>query len=246
MWVQPTNWYFTQWCFEPMAGTHHVNHAMPNTKSNPHEMPYVASNTHGNVMPKKAGFKLYFSQQANTAAQWSMIVWLPSCMASWIPKTPGCSGAEQKMVPAALWPMGSQHHSRLVSGLASNIGCWCHSMALPQLLSLVLFGHSSLFPGLVLGFIILVFLVRHGAQLGPCFIPLGNEILEPRMVGKVHSLWAFQKGKGHLNCCASNSPSHKAIAKTVATKLALPCLQKEACCISAEARYVCPQSHAPN
>jgi hypothetical protein len=60
MWVQPTNWYFTQWCFEPMAGTHHVNHAMPNTKSNPHEMPYVASNTHGNVMPKKAGFKLYF------------------------------------------------------------------------------------------------------------------------------------------------------------------------------------------
>lgn len=145
MWVQPTNWYFTQWCFEPMAGTHHVNHAMPNTKSNPHEMPYVASNTHGNVMPKKAGFKLYFSQQANTAAQWSMIVWLPSCMASWIPKTPACSGAEQKMVPAALWPMGSQHHSRLVSGLASNIGCWCHSMALPQLLSLVLFGHSSLF-----------------------------------------------------------------------------------------------------
>jgi hypothetical protein len=96
MWVQPTNWYFTQWCFEPMAGTHHVNHAMPNTKSNPHEMPYVASNTHGNVMPKKAGFKLYFSQQANTAAQWSMIVWLPSCMASWILKTPGCSGAEQK------------------------------------------------------------------------------------------------------------------------------------------------------
>lgn len=66
-------------------------------------------------------------------------------------------------------------------------------MALPQLLSLVLFGHSSLFPGLVLGFIILVFLVRHGAQLGPCFISLGNEILEPRMVGKVHSLWAFQK-----------------------------------------------------
>lgn len=47
-------------------------------------------------MPKKAGFKLYFSQQANTAAQWSIIVWLPSCMASWIPKTPGCSGAEQK------------------------------------------------------------------------------------------------------------------------------------------------------
>ena len=60
MWVQPTNWYFTQWCYEPMAGTHHVNHAMPNTKSNPHEMPYVASNTHGNVMPKKAGFKLFF------------------------------------------------------------------------------------------------------------------------------------------------------------------------------------------
>jgi hypothetical protein len=121
MWVQPTNWYFTQWCFEPMAGTHHVNHAMPNTKSNPHEMPYVASNTHGNVMPKKAGFKLYFSQQANTAAQWSMIVWLPSCMASWIPKTPGCSGAEQKMVPAALWPMGSQHHSRLVLALHQTL-----------------------------------------------------------------------------------------------------------------------------
>jgi hypothetical protein len=68
--------------------------------------------------------------------------------------------------------------------------------------------------------------------------------LEPRMVGKcIH--FGLSKGKGHLNCCASNSPSHKAIAKTVATKLALPCLQKEACCISAEARYVCPQSHAP-
>ena len=61
-------------------------------------------------------------------------------------------------------------------------------MALPQLLSLGPVWSLFSFPGLVLGFIILVFLVRHGAQLGPCFIPLGNEILEPRMVGKVHSL----------------------------------------------------------
>ena len=47
-------------------------------------------------------------------------------------------------------------------------------------------GHSPSFVGLAIGFIILAILVlvRHGAQLQPCFTPLGNEILEARMVGK--------------------------------------------------------------
>ena len=75
-----------------------------------------------------------------------------------------------KIIPAALWPMGSPHHSWLASGLASSIECWCHPMALPHFWVCLSVGHSPSFVGLAIGFIILVILVRHGAQLQPCFI----------------------------------------------------------------------------
>ena len=120
-----------------LAGNHYVKHTMPNAKPNPYAMPRMASNTNECIAKNGWLQHLFSSQQASTASQWSMSLWLASCcMASCLAKSPCCSGAEQKMVPAALWPMGSQHHSWLASGLASSIEWWCHSMALPQLLGL--------------------------------------------------------------------------------------------------------------
>ena len=181
-----------------MAGNHYVKHTVPNAKPNPYAMPWMASNT--NECTAKNGWlqNLFSSQQASTAGQWSMSLWLASCcMASWIPKSPCCSGAEQKMVPAALgqWDHNITPGWLLALHQALNVGViqW----RFHNFWACLRMGHSPSFVGLAIGFIILatLVLVRHGAQLQPCFIPLGNEILEARMVGKgcVHLILVPQK-----------------------------------------------------
>ena len=63
--------------------------------------------------------------------------------------------------------------------------------------------------------------------------------------GKDHCAEAANEKGGHPNYCACNLPSHRATAKTVVVKQALPGHQKEVCCISAEVGYASQNSRTP-